>query len=244
MLLSSTLTVFLLLALMVGSLLMVRLTQDKQETQVIRLYRLAALDRRSGALRKVIQGLKTIDDNPDVVRMLSQVMKSDLQRIQKLDPSRSSNDKDSRTSGSETSKTEKPNAAGLSKADQKTSLGSDREMQRARAHITDALALIRHLYQVGHVAGEQLESTARHLGTLSAMVGVNSNLRMGDEALERGDTRKALSYYRAAESFLHNGPLQGPEAAKKLSYIQQRRTSIADQEAQVAGHDGFSQQAA
>ena len=244
MLLSSAMTVFILLALMVGSLLMARLTQDKQETQLIKLYRLAALDRRSAALRKVIQGLKSIDDNPDVVRVLAQVMKNDLQRIQKLDSTRSINEKESRPSSNEGSKTEKANAAGLSKADQKTSLGSEREMLRARAHITDALALIRHLYQVGHVTGEQLESTARHLGTLSALVGANSNLRMGEEALERGDTRKALVYYRAAESFLHNGPLNGPEGAKKLSYIQQRRTSIAQQESQAVGPDGFSQQAA
>ncbi len=244
MLLSSAMTVFALLALMVGSLLMVRLTQDKQETQLIRLYRLAALDRRSSALRKVIQGLKSIDDNPEVIRVLSQAMKNDLQRIQKLDPTRSVSDKESRPSSSEANKTEKPHAAGLSKADQKTSLRSEREMLRARAHITDALALIRHLYQVGHVAGEQLESTARHLGTLSAMVGANSNLRMGDEALERGDARKALAFYRAAESFLHSGPLSGPEGQKKLSYIEQRRAHIANQEAQAIGPDGFSQQAA
>ncbi len=242
MLFSSAMTVSLLLALMVGSLLIVRLTQERQETQLIRLYRLAALDRRSSALRKVIQGLKSVDDNPEVIRVLNQVMKNDLQRIQKLDPTRNVNEKDTRQSSGDSSKAEKPNAAGLSKADQKTSLSSEREMLRARAHITDALALIRHLYQVGHVSGEQLESTARHLGTLSAMVGANSNLRMGEEALQRGDTRKALSYYRAAEGFLHNGPLSGPEGAKKLAYIQQRRDDIANQEAQAA--EGFSQQAA
>lgn len=244
MLLSSALTVSLLLGLMLVSLLVVRLTQDRQENQVIRLYRLAALNRRSSALRTVIQGLKEVDDNPDVVRVLSQALKNDTQRIQQLDPTRVASEKETRPSGGESARSEKPSVAGLSKADQRTSLGSEREMLRARTHITDALALIRHLYQVGHVNGEQLESTARHLGTLSALVGANSNLRMGEEALARSDMRQALSYYRAAESFLLNGPLSGPEGATKLSYIQQRKTFIANEQVSHTQQEGFSRQAA
>lgn len=244
MLFSSALTVFLLAAVMVGSLLLVHVAQERQESQMIRLYRLAALDRRSSALRKVIQGLKEFDDNPEVIRVLSQALKSDLQRIQKLDPARAVNDKDTRQTGSDNTKSDKPKAAAITKVDQKTSLGSEREMLRARTHITDALALIRHLYQAGHVKGEQLESTARHLGTLSALVGVNSNMRMADEALERGDMRKALSYYRAAESFLLNGPLSGPDGANKLSYIQERRSYIANSQASHSEQAGFDRQAA
>ncbi|MGJ8688199.1 MAG: hypothetical protein ACSHXZ_01645 [Gammaproteobacteria bacterium] len=243
MLFSSALTVSILFAVILGSLLIVRLTQDRQERQLIRLYRLAALDRRSSALRKVLQGLKAFDDNPEVIRILTQALKGDMQRIQILDPARSVNEKEARQGDS--AKAEKPSAANtatLSKVDQKTSFGTEQEVMKARAHITDALALIRHLYQVGHVKGEQLESTARHLGTLSALVGVNSNIRMAEEAFEHGDSRKAFSHYRAAESYLVNGPLNGPEGASKLSYIQQRKTFIAN--AELSEQEAYTRQAA
>jgi len=247
MLFSSALTVFILFAVILSSLLIVRLTQDRQERQLIRLYRLAALDRRSSALRKVMQGLKAFDDNPEVIRILTQALKGDMQRIQNLDPARNANEKDARQGGSDSAKAEKSsvaNTANLSKVDQKTSFGTEREVMKARAHITDALALIRHLYQVGHVKGEQLESTARHLGTLSALVGVNSNIRMAEEAFEHGDSRKALSHYRAAESYLVNGPLNGPEGASKLSYIQQRKAFIANAEVGHTEQEAYTRQAA
>lgn len=227
--LSSSLTLAILLAVMVGSLVLVHLLQERQERNLIRLYRLAALDRRRASISRVIQNLKELDDNPEVMRVLGQALKNDLLRIQKLDPARGNIEQEMRVAstsggGSEAAKTSGDGKR--SKLDQKTSLNSERDVIKARAHITDALALIRHLYQVRQVRGEQLDSTARHLGMLSALVGVNSNIHMTEQAQANGDSLKALSHYRAAESYLLNGPLKGAEGAQKLQLIQTRKTQL------------------
>lgn len=244
--LSLPLIVPMLCALVVGSLLLVHLLQERQEQDVIRLYRLAALDRRSSALSRIIKGLKAMDDSPDVTRLLTQTLKHDLQRIHRLDPARGNGEKELRALGGEAGKTDKaPADPARTQADKKTSLGSEREILHARGLINDALTLIRHLYQMRQVTGDQLESTARHLGMLSARVGVNSNIHMGEQALARGDSRMALSHYRAAESFLLNGPLKGAEGEQKLQYIQQRREQILQQQSAGSEEAGaFTRRAA
>lgn len=229
--------VLLLIALMVGSLLLVHLLQGRQEQDVIRLYRLAALDRRSSALTRVIKGLKAIDDSADVTRLLTQTLKHDLLRIHQLDPARGTGEQELRALGAEAGKADKNAGADVAKGgvDRKTSLSSEREVISARSLINDALTLIRHLYQVRQVTGDQLESTARHLGMLSARVGVNSNMHMAELAIAQGDARRALGHYRAAESYLLSGPLKGAEGEQKLQYIQQRREQILQQ--QSSGND-------
>ena len=245
MFLSSISAVLMLCALMLGSLLLVHLVQARQEQNLIRLYRLAALDRRRLTLIKLIQGLKALDDNPDVMRVLTQTLKHDLQRIARLDPARSNAEQELRNLGSgDTAKADKPAATNkTAKADQKTSLNNERDVIKARSLINDALSLIRHLYQVQQVSGEQLESTARHLGMLSAQVGVNSNIYMADSAWEKGDARKALGHYRAAESYLLGGPLKGAAGEQKLKYIQQRREQIV-RESEDASQKFYANKAA
>ncbi len=231
--LSSPLALATLAAIMVGSLVLVHVLQERQERNLIRLYRLAALDRRRASISKVMRNLRELDDNPEVIRVLGQALKNDLSRIQKLDPARGNGDQELRAANpgggtGETGKTDK-GATGdgkRTKLDQKTSLNSERDVIRARAHITDALALIRHLYEVRQIRGEQLDSTARHLALLSALVGVNSNINMAEIAHANGDSVKALSLFRAAESYLLNGPLKGAEGAQKLQLIQTRKDQI------------------
>ena len=232
MFLSSIPALFALVALMVGSLVLVHLVQERQERNVIRLYRLAALDRRCASIKSVITNLKEVDDNPEVGRVLGQALKSDLVRIQKLDPARRNIEQEMRQGG--TTDKSAVGDAKRPKSDNKTSLNSEREVIKARLHINDALALIRHLYEVRKVSGEVLESTARHLGMLSALVGVNSNIHMAEQAMARADSKKALSHYRAAESYLLNGPLKGPEGEEKLQLILSRKQQILNSEAREA----------
>lgn len=221
MALSDTTVLFVLLALMVGSLVLVRLAEEHQERNLIRLYRLAALDKRRATIINVIKNLKDFDDNPEVMRVLNQALKNDLQRIQKLDPTRGVIEQGAaaKSAGADSKR---------SKVEDRTSLSSEREVIKARAYINDALALIRNLYQARKVSGEALESTARHLGMLSALVGVNSNIHMAEQSMARADSNKALGHYRAAESYLLNGPLKGPEGAEKLQLILARKQQILD----------------
>lgn len=221
---------------MVGSLVFVKLAQERQERNVIRLYRLAALDKRRTSIINVIKNLKEIDDNAEVMRVLNQALKSDLLRIQKLDPARGNVDQGA-SSGSAKSAGADPKR---SKVGDRTSLGTEREVIKARAYINDALALIRKLYQARKVSGEALESTARHLGVLSALVGVNSNIHMAEEAMALADSKKALGHYRAAESYLLNGPLKGPEGEEKLQLILSRKQQILE----GAGQEYYEDRAA
>lgn len=248
MFLSNTTALFVLVTLMVGSLVLVKLAQERQERNLIRLYRLAALDRRRTAIITVIQNLKEVDDNPEVVRVLSQALKTDLARIQKLDPARGNIDQEPRqgtSAGSASAQASAGSDPKRSKVDSRTSLNSEREVIKARAHINDALSLIRHLYQVRKVSGEALESTARHLGMLSVLVGVNSNIHMAEQAMGRADTKKALSHYRAAESYLLNGPLKGPEGAEKLQLILACKQQILDGAVREgAGQEHYTDRAA
>ena len=233
MVLSSLYMIVFLLVLMVGSVVLARYAQERQEGNVIRLYRLAALDRRRNETRAVIRGLQEVDDNAETLRILNQALKADLVRIQKLDPGRADLEQEIRqasaapAAGTGDAKGDKPaNEARGAKAEKRTSLSSERDMQRVRNHISDAMAIIRRLYQSNQVRAEQLESTARHLGTLTVVVAVNSSIHMAELALNAAEYGKVPGLLRMAEGYLASGPLQGREKAEKLDQVKKLRESL------------------
>lgn len=233
--------VFLLL-MMIGSVVFARYAQERQENDVIRLYRLAALDRRRNETRSVIRALQEVDDNPETLRILNQALKADLVRIQKLDPGRADIEQEIRQAGAAPAaenKGEKPagEARGV-RSDKRTSLSNERDVQRVRQQIVEAMAIIRRLYQANQVRAEQLESTARHLGTLSVVVAVNSAIHMAELALSDSQFGKVPGLLRMAEGYLANGPIQGREKAEKLEQIRKLRESL--EQARNAGGMRFA----
>lgn len=245
MVLSSLNMILFLLVLMVGSVVFARYAQERQEGNVIRLYRLAALDRRRNETRAVIRALQEVDDNAETLRILNQALKADLVRIQKLDPGRGDIEQEIRQAGTASAggtgegKADKgagENRAG--KGHKRTSLSSERDVQRVRHHISEAMAIIRRQYQANQVRGEQLESTARHLGTLSVLVAVNSSIHMAELALENAEFGKVPGLLRMAEGFLASGPLQGREKAEKLEQVGKLRDTL--QEARSGGGMRFA----
>lgn len=221
--------VFLLL-LMVGSVVFARYAQERQENDVIRLYRLAALDRRRNETRTVIRALQEVDDHPETLRILNQALKMDLLRIQKLDPGRADIEQEIRQASAAPAaenKSEKPGGDARSvKSDKRTSLSHERDVQRVRQQIVEAMAIIRRLYQANQVKADQLESTARHLGTLSVVVAVNSAIHMAEQALTAEQFGKVPGLLRLAEGYLASGPVQGREKAEKLEQIRKLRESL------------------
>lgn len=222
-----------LLALMVAALLIARFAQEQLEQNMVRLYRLTALDQRRASTRNVIRALLDIDENPELLRILYQSLKSDLLKIQQLDPSRADLENDIRqVQAGLGALTEVERAGGeqqeqrRQKLEQRTSLGSEREIQITRAYISEAMSIIRRLYQFSQVRGEQLESVSRYLGTLSFTVAVNSHLNMGELALQEGDKIKALSNYRRAESLVMRGPYSGRDRTEKLSAIEAKKEQL------------------
>jgi hypothetical protein len=238
MLIANAFMIFFLLALMIAALVLARLAQEYQESNVIRLYRLAALDRRRLEVQAVLRALKALDDNAEIARLLMQALSFDVNRIQKLDPGRGDMEQELRKLAAGASASAADDARGdkghsndpavqkRSKVDRRTSLSSEREIHNARGHISAALAIIRRQYQARQIGAEQLESSARHLGLLSALVGVNSYMYMAEQAQANSDPGKALGYLRIAETYLHNGPLQGAEAMEKLGLVQQRKEQL------------------
>jgi len=229
MLLSSLYMILFLSVLMVGSVVLARYAQERQEGNVIRLYRLAALDRRRNETRAVIRALQEVDDNAETLRILNQALKADLVRIQKLDPGRNDIEQDIRqasaapAASAEGKGDKSASDARGAKAEKRTSLSSERDVQRVRHQISEAMAIIRRLYQSNQVRAEQLESTARHLGTLSVVVAVNSSIHMAELALAAADYGKVPGLLRMAEGFLASGPLQGRDKSEKLEQVRKLR---------------------
>lgn len=221
--------VFLLL-MMIGSVVFARYAQERQESDVIRLYRLAALDRRRNETRAVIRAVQEVDDHAETLRILNQALKADLVRIQKLDPGRADIEQEIRQASAAPaaeSKSEKPAGdARSAKSDKRTSLSHERDVQRVRQQIVEAMAIVRRLYEANQVKAEQLESTARHLGTLSVVVAVNSAIHMAELALTAAQFGKVPGLLRMAEGYLANGPIQGREKAEKLEQIRKLRESV------------------
>ena len=223
MLLSSLYMIVFLLVLMVGSVAFARYAQVRQEGNVIRLYRLAALDRRRSETRAVIRALQEVDDHAETLRILNQALKADLVRIQKLDPVRNDIEQEIRQASAAPAATS-GDARGA-KGEKRTSLGNERDMQRVRHQISAAMSIIRRLYQSNQVRAEQLESTARHLGTLSVVVAVNSSIHMAELALAAAEYGKVPGLLRMAEGFLASGPLQGRDKTEKLEQVGKLRES-------------------
>lgn len=222
-----------LLAVLVAALLIARFAQEQQEQNMVRLYRLTALDQRRVSTRNVIRALLDLDENPELLRILYQSLRSDLLKIQQLDPSRADLDADIRQVQSGLGALTDLERASIEQQEQRrqklelrTSLSSDREIQIARAYIGEAMSIIRRLYQFRQVRGEQLESVSRYLGTLSFTVAVNSHLNMGELALQDGDKVKALSNYRRAENLVMGGPYSGRERTEKLNAIEARKERL------------------
>jgi len=128
-----------------------------------------------------------------------------------------------------------------------------REVMKALGRsITDALALIRHLYSMGHVKEnnkkkkkkkikkkkkkKNLEVYRPTFGDASALVGVNSRYVAWREErrLSMVDSRKHLRII-ALQKLRVQWPLNGPEGRVKLSYIQQRK-SVHRANAEVGHH--------
>ncbi len=236
MALSQFLMLLCLMAVMVAALLVARLAQEQQERNMVRLYRLTALDQRRASTRNVIRALLDLDENPELLRILYQSLKGDLLKIQQLDPTRVDLESDIRQVQSglnALTDAEKANAEQIEqrrqRLEQRTSLGSEREIEIARAYISEAMSTIRRLYQSRQVRGEQLESVARYLGVLSATVAVNSHLNMGALALQDGDKINALSNYRRAENLVMRGPYNGRERAERMRVIEARKEQLMAQ---------------
>jgi hypothetical protein len=197
MVLSSLYMILFLLVLMVGSVVLARYAQARQEGNVIRLYRLAALDRRRNETRAVIRSLQEVDDNAETLRILNQALKADLVRIQKLDPARADIEQEIRqasaapAAGAADAKGDKSatDARGA-KVEKRTSLSSERDVQRVRGHISEAMAIIRRLYQSNQVRAEQLESTATASGHADSACGREFQHSHGGTGHERCGIRK------------------------------------------------------
>ena len=222
-----------LLAALTGSLYLTRFAADLQEQMVIKLQRLTTLDRRRASTRATIKALETLDDNPDLIKVLYQSLKADLQRLKQLDPNRAGLDAEinhasSRQSGS--------GASGAGQNREKlTSLATTREVAAAGRHINDALAILRRLQRFRKISHTQYDAAQQRLRYLSAMISVNSSIRMAQIALERHDRIEALACYRRAESFLQLGAITGSERINKQVFINAEKEKMLAENASEKG---------
>jgi G3E family GTPase len=231
MVLSDPFVIMCLAILVVVSLYVARFAQDQQEKNMVRLYRLSALDRRRVATKDLIRAIKGMDDHPDLMRVLNASLKEDLQRIQILDAARSDLDEEIRQAQKLSGKSEAAKGEEMSEERKKrlaanTSFETDREASINRSYINEALATVKRLYNSRKIRADQMTSIASYLAMLSVSVAVNSQLLMGEKALQYGDKIKALGCFRKAEVSLHQGHLSSWERAVKQKEIQKRTKDL------------------
>lgn len=231
MILSDPFVIMCLAILMVVSLYVARFAQDQQEKNMVRLYRLSALDRRRVATKDLIRAIKGMDDNPDLMRLLNGSLKDDLQSIQTLDPARSDLDDEIRqaqklSAHSDSAKIEEMSEERKKRLASNTSFASDREISINRSYINEALVTVKRLHASRKVRADQMTSIASYLAMLSVSVAVNSQLLMGERALQHGDKIKALGCFRKAEVSLQQGRLSSWERAVKQKEIQKRTQDL------------------
>lgn len=234
MILSDPIVILCLALLVVVSLYAARFAQDQQEKNMVRLYRLAALDRRRVATKELIRALKALDDNPELMRVLNTSLKKDLQHIQILDPARKDLDEEIRqvqkfAGQGEGGKADEMSEERKQRLVANTSFSSEREISFTRNYITEAMVAVKRLHETKQIRAEQLESIANYLANLSVSVAVNSQLNMGEQALKYGDKIKALGYFRKAEVSLQQGRMSHWERAAKSKEIENRTRKLLEE---------------
>ncbi|MDX1491544.1 MAG: hypothetical protein R3332_09665 [Pseudohongiellaceae bacterium] len=233
MVLSDPIVIFFLAIIVVVSLYVARFAQQQQEKNMVRLYRLAALDRRRVQTKDLIRALRAMDEQPELMRVLNNSLKTDLEHMQSLDPAR-------RDLEAELSQAQKaagqgePGKVGEMSEERKrkliqgTSFDSDREVAINRQYINETVKLLRRLHDASKLRSDLFESLSSYLAMLSVSVAVNSQLNMGAKALQYGDRIKALGCFRKAEVSLQQGRLSTWERAQKQKEIAKRTQELLD----------------
>lgn len=231
--------IMLSIVLLVSGLSLARYAIYQQEELILRLHWLTVLSRQRQQTWATIRALEAMDDHPDLLLPLYESLKADLLRIARLDPDNAEIPDElkqvNQRLGRSVNQQGADNQERRTRLEKGSSLGSQGEITEAGKRAGDAMNILRRLSRYRKITVEQFASGSRRLRYLSALIGVNSNIRMARMALAEGDRIKALSCFRRAESILQLGIITGREYSDKQNLIDTERQQIHDEHASDKG---------
>jgi hypothetical protein len=223
--------------ILVGSLYMSKTATRMQEDLLQKLQRLTSLERRRISTRDAIRVIEAMDDDPDLLKALYASLKADLMRLRELDPGRPGIDAEINQASPRAtpgaSNVSDPNRA--ARLEKMTSLPTMREVAMTGGVISEAMNILRRLSRYRKISSVQFEAARNRLRYLSAMISVNSSIRMAQLAAESHDHLQALTCYRKAETVLQMGVLTGKEKAEKAAQIAAEKSRLYETSANRKG---------
>lgn len=216
------LPIMVLLMLMLARLMLAGWAAQLQAVQYQTLSQLATLDHRRQNIQEVGRALQRMDVDPEVLSAIYSSLVEDLKRMQALDPARS--DFNRHINEAETAMRPRSTpASGGSPA-----LATDKELLVAQAHVHKAMHMLGDLYRGDKISASQFETNKNKLHLLGVRVSVNSCFLMAQQAMEREDTARAMSFFRRAESLLNVRGVPAQEKQEKLDYIDSERSRVLE----------------
>lgn len=197
---------------MLASLALAAFAVRQQQRHVRNLQRLARLERRVSVAESTLNVLSGLGAGRSILQPAWRSVVDDLSGIRKLDPRRV--DLEKAIASAETNA--RKNAA--DKADQ-AAVASESELMRVRARLGEAMQLFERLRKSGRIKHAEFQQAKADLREIALTVGVNSFQLMASHALKAGNTMKALTYYRKAESILQSSGLPPDEREQRLQAI-------------------------
>lgn len=222
---------------LIGSLYMSKTATRMQEDLLHRLQSLTTLERRRISTRDAIRVIESMDDDQDLLKALYASLKADLIRLKELDPGRPGIDSEINQAAPRATpganKAGDPNRA--ARLEKMTSFQTMREVAIAGGVITEAMTILRRLSRFRKISAVQFEVAKNRLRYLSALISVNSSIKMAQMAAENHDHLHALTCYRKAESVLQMGVLSGREKADKAAQIATEKSRLYESSAARKG---------
>jgi len=216
------LPIIFFLMLMMAGLMLAGWAAQLQAAQYETLSQLAALDHRRQGIQEVGRALQRMDVEPEVLSAIYGSLVEDLKQMQALDPARSDINKHIQ----EAEAAMRPRSAPASSGS--PALATEKELMLAQAQVHKAMHMLGDLYRGDKISASQYEANKNKLQLLGIRVSVNSCFLMAQQAMEREDTARAMSFFRRAESLLNTRGVPVQEKQEKLAYIDGERTRVLE----------------
>ncbi len=218
------LSIFLFL-LMLASLMLAGFAVRRQQQNVRSLRQLTLLERRTEGVTDTLDVLSSMGAGPSVLGPGYQSLLDDLHRIRELDPRRE--DLDRTVTAAEANAKKKADTSRREQA----AVASERELLVVRNHLSRAQTLLQRFHRARRLSASEFQQAREDLRAVALAVGVNSFLLMATRALEAGNTIKAFSCYRKAESMLRASHLSESEKQQRLQAIESDKSRL------IQGHE-------
>lgn len=222
MIAGNLLPIIFFLMLMLAGLMLAGWAAHLQAVQYETLSHLSALHHRCQSAQELGRALQRMDADPEVLSAIYGSLVEDLKRMKALDPARSDINKHI-LEAEAAMRGRKTSASNGSPA-----LATEKDLMLAQAQVRKAMQMLDDLHRRDKISASQLENNKNKLHLLGIRVSVNSCFLMAQQAIEREEPNRAMSFFERAEILLNVRGLPEQEKQEKLAYIDGERTRVLE----------------